>query len=392
MPIIKQGYTSKKRPNTSWNNDTTYIEFNHLEEMRSALTTEVQTRMNLEKEQPPKTLSLPSWTAETTYILSSEWKAVKKAIDDCRNFDVKKNSSLKKFSYTSSYEPGDIITKNGLTTMRNYINILQNTCVCDCNWTCTCNCDHCACDCNHCACDCNVCSCQSDYKPPSCSCDGYTSGGSCACQNNTSCPCQANRPSGSTCIQRIALGNGWFPQNCNRNDQLIGNDEMKTLSYYFMPIPFGSINGTTEIVYATDIIRQGSKWNGFSRKITLPYPNSNGYLKHMYFKTKKNEYGAGLNEIIEMDVITKIRGAPCAPGVLDIYCDGNKRVIYTNTGVLVDVGIIDQLTNIYSLMPYYVPPTPDVDTDPFSSVPYDKFTQISSNIPIYTAKYRAWKP
>ena len=40
--------------------------------------------------------------------------------------------------------------------MSEQVDILRNECVCDCNYSCTCDCNYCVCNCNYvCQCDCN---------------------------------------------------------------------------------------------------------------------------------------------------------------------------------------------------------------------------------------------
>jgi len=59
---------------------------------------------------------------------------------------------------------------------------IVNKCVCNSNYTCTCNCNNCTCDCNYqtkdiCTCDCNYCTCDCNY---------------CTCDCNYSCTCNCN--------------------------------------------------------------------------------------------------------------------------------------------------------------------------------------------------------
>ena len=51
---------------------------------------------------------------------------------------------------------GEEILDESTDDIRDEIDYTMGLCVCDCNYSCTCNCNYCTCNCNHsCQCDCN---------------------------------------------------------------------------------------------------------------------------------------------------------------------------------------------------------------------------------------------
>ena len=88
-------------------------------------------------------------------------------------------------SATSPYTDSDIITTQTMkaTTieaMKDGLVADAGSCVCDCNYACTCNCNYCTCNCNYaCTCDCNhACQCNCNYA--------------CTCDCNHACICNCN--------------------------------------------------------------------------------------------------------------------------------------------------------------------------------------------------------
>lgn len=141
------GVISASRPINSWEDNpatkTTWIKMSHINELRLALSIELNIR------------SLPSksWSNPGDSFNSSQWSMIKNAINECRKFDNSANNSLVMFSYSESYEPGEVITSVGINIFRNFVNILQQTCICNCNYDCACNCNYCPCNCNYCTCN-----------------------------------------------------------------------------------------------------------------------------------------------------------------------------------------------------------------------------------------------
>lgn len=148
------GVVSPNRPTTRWTNDpitkTTFISMVHINELRTALNAELSVRK----------LSAVSWQNPGSFFSSQQWTQIKSAIDSCRQRDGDPS-----FAYRDSYNPGDVITASGMTYLRNFVNILQQVCMCQCNYDCACNCDYCTCNCNNCSCNCAWwCPCQCNYS------------------------------------------------------------------------------------------------------------------------------------------------------------------------------------------------------------------------------------
>ena len=76
----------------------------------------------------------------------------------------------------------DIVLDDQYNTMRTRINFMETTCICQCAYACTCDCDYCTCDCYYCTCNCAyACTCDCNY----CTCDcNY-----CTCNCNYTCTC-----------------------------------------------------------------------------------------------------------------------------------------------------------------------------------------------------------
>lgn len=52
--------------------------------------------------------------------------------------------------------PGGKIFDETTTEFRDEVDAVRSECLCDCNYSCTCNCNYCVCNCNHvCQCNCN---------------------------------------------------------------------------------------------------------------------------------------------------------------------------------------------------------------------------------------------
>lgn len=148
------GVYSPKRPKTVWtdhpaSNDV-LIKQIHLTELRNALDEEIRVRK----------LSTVAWSNPGNYFSSTQWKQIKNAINSCRTRD-----GGSAFVYHDPYEPGDVITPNGMNYLRSFVNLLQNVCICQCNYDCACNCNYCTCNCNYCTCNCNWgCPCDCAYS------------------------------------------------------------------------------------------------------------------------------------------------------------------------------------------------------------------------------------
>lgn len=147
------GVYSLNRPKTNWSDhpvsNQVYIKKNHLLELRTALNAELSVR----------SLSLKSWS-DTEYFTSKQWLEIRDAINECRRRD-----GGAEFVYHDPYEPGDVITPIGMNYLRNFVNLLQTVCMCQCNYDCACNCNYCTCNCNYCTCNCNWgCPCDCAYS------------------------------------------------------------------------------------------------------------------------------------------------------------------------------------------------------------------------------------
>ena len=148
------GVISKNRPQTKWTDEpvtnNTFIKLAHLTELRTALNKELSVRG----------LSAVSWSNPGQYFSSTQWTQIKNAINSCR-----KKDGLSAFTWTDSYASGQVISYAGMIYMRQFVNVLQNVCMCDCNYDCACNCNYCTCNCNYCICDCNWnCPCNCNYS------------------------------------------------------------------------------------------------------------------------------------------------------------------------------------------------------------------------------------
>ena len=102
-------------------------------------------------------------TQLSEWISTNDFMRIKNAIDECRKRDGQSN-----FSYSGG-EYNNFIATFETQELRNFINILQAFCICQCNY-CTCNCDYCTCNCNYCPCQCNYCTCNCNYQC-TCNCD-----------------------------------------------------------------------------------------------------------------------------------------------------------------------------------------------------------------------------
>ena len=174
-----QGVTIPPRPRTVWQKtiaETVEISYTELQEIRTALNVEKSVR----------SLSSTYWSTllERAEITTSEFSAIKNVIDECRSRD-----SDPAFSWILTAAVQNEINAYLVIEFRNFTNILQDKCICQCNY-CTCNCNYCTCDCNYCTCqcqyctcDCNYCTCQCQYC--TCDCNFCT----CQCQYCT-CQCQ----------------------------------------------------------------------------------------------------------------------------------------------------------------------------------------------------------
>ena len=57
-----------------------------------------------------------------------------------------------------------VILANTIETMKDNVVARGAQCACQCNYSCTCQCNYCTCQCNYCTCVCNhVCKCQCNY-------------------------------------------------------------------------------------------------------------------------------------------------------------------------------------------------------------------------------------
>ena len=86
----------------------------------------------------------------TDVIYASDWAMLKTGIADAAN------------GWTSTWcgsaylKIGEPILDNSINEMRDKIDALRAECLCDCNYSCTCNCNYCTCNCNYaCTCNCN---------------------------------------------------------------------------------------------------------------------------------------------------------------------------------------------------------------------------------------------
>lgn len=165
------GLRSAGRTKTTWSDNpitsTTILKTKHLVEIRNALNAELSIRRL-----PTKTWGDP----QKGLTSASEWAQIRDAITSCRNYDLNtwyyNNSTTTRvravstgLTFTASYSAGKTISADGTQQIRQYINILQGTCICQCNYNCSCNCNYCTCNCNYCLCNANYsCTCQCNYS------------------------------------------------------------------------------------------------------------------------------------------------------------------------------------------------------------------------------------
>ena len=132
-----------------------------------------------------------STITQNTKLTWTQIQEIKTAITNARNDDVTK-------SRVGSNELGfDDTGKNSklsaawISAVTGYINTLQGTCVCNCNY-CTCNCNYCTCNCNYsCTCNCNYCTCNCNNC--TCNCQYCTCNCNyCTCNCNYRCTCNCN--------------------------------------------------------------------------------------------------------------------------------------------------------------------------------------------------------
>ena len=63
---------------------------------------------------------------------------------------------MKKTAMFIPGNPGGKIFDETTTEFRDEVDAVRSECLCDCNYSCTCNCNYCVCNCNHvCQCNCN---------------------------------------------------------------------------------------------------------------------------------------------------------------------------------------------------------------------------------------------
>lgn len=172
---------SDARTQTSWTDptldETVNTKKTHLVQMQDAMKTELSIR----------SLSSVSWDSGEK-MTWAQINQIKTAINNCRSKD---NGSAFTWDATGAES---VAVGSWIQTVRGYINTLQATCVCNCNY-CTCNCNYCTCNCNYCTCQCNYCTCQCNCNCNYCTCDcNYCACNCnyCTCQCNHSCTCNCN--------------------------------------------------------------------------------------------------------------------------------------------------------------------------------------------------------
>ena len=83
-------------------------------------------------------------------IYGSDYWLLSRGINDAAN------GWTPTYATEASFQPGEDITFNAFTEMRDKLNDLRQECLCNCNYSCTCNCNYCTCNCNYaCTCNCN---------------------------------------------------------------------------------------------------------------------------------------------------------------------------------------------------------------------------------------------
>ena len=125
-----------------------------------------------------------STITQNTKLTWAQIEEIKTAITNARNDDVDKDRVSSNDMGFDSTGKNSVLKASWITSVGKYINTLQGTCTCNCNY-CACNCNYCTCNCNYnCTCNCNYCTCNCNYSQCACNCN-Y----SCTCNCNHRCTC-----------------------------------------------------------------------------------------------------------------------------------------------------------------------------------------------------------
>lgn len=158
------------REKTSWTDPT--LTNNIL--IKAVWSRELQSA--LVSERAIRSLSGISWRSVQSDSLmeSADYQEIKSAIDQCRSRDTSKGLVSGSFNWSTNFNLGDFNYKVGIENLRNFVNILEQTCLC-----------------NTAACSCNsVISCSCNSVTPGCDCNAQCScNGNCGCNGVWDCGC-----------------------------------------------------------------------------------------------------------------------------------------------------------------------------------------------------------